>query len=171
MENIIHSFWSLPSNKDKTTEHDRNNGGFLSEKHHAMSWALSCLSWKKHYGRILLFTDIKGKEWLIDKLQLPYDEVNVCLDNINDVNPDFANYVGVSGGYSYANDFHLDAGSVGENAATDGSDIGLYGGIFPFSAIGADNGTPQIVDFTIATSTAPSGGTITIHLNANGSGQ
>ena len=44
MENIIHSFWSLPSNKDKTTEHDRNNGGFLSEKHHAMSWALSCLS-------------------------------------------------------------------------------------------------------------------------------
>ena len=92
-------------------------------------------------------------------------------DNINDVNPDFANYVGVSGGYSYANDFHLDAGSVGENAATDGSDIGLYGGIFPFSAIGADNGTPQIVDFTIATSTAPSGGTITIHLNANGSGQ
>lgn len=44
MENIIHSFWSLPSNKDKTTEHDRNNGGFLSEKHHAMSWALSCLT-------------------------------------------------------------------------------------------------------------------------------
>ena len=92
MENIIHSFWSLPSNKDKTTEHDRNNGGFLSEKHHAMSWALSCLSWKKHYGRILLFTDIKGKEWLIDKLQLPYDEVNVCLDNINDVNPIYYAY-------------------------------------------------------------------------------
>ncbi|MFM9986588.1 MAG: hypothetical protein ACKVOK_15210 [Flavobacteriales bacterium] len=91
--------------------------------------------------------------------------------NINDVNPDFANYIGVNGGYNYANDFHLDAGSVGENAATDGSDIGLYGGIFPFSSIGADSGTPQIVDFTIATSTAPSGGTITIHLNANGSGQ
>ena len=52
MENIIHSFWSTPSIKDKTIEHDRNNGGFLTEKHHAMSWALSCLSWKKYYGKI-----------------------------------------------------------------------------------------------------------------------
>ena len=92
MENIIHSFWSTPSIKDKTIEHDRNNGGFLTEKHHAMSWALSCLSWKKYYGKITLYTDKKGKEWLIDKLKLPYDDVIVCMDEINNVNPIYYAY-------------------------------------------------------------------------------
>ena len=90
--------------------------------------------------------------------------------NFNDIDPNFVNYGNVEGVYSSAFDFHLEDGSIGQNAATDGSDIGIYGGIFNFSPIGADGGTPQIVDFTIATSTAPSGGTITIHLNANGSG-
>lgn len=92
MENIIHSFWSLPSIKKKTLEHDRNNGGFLSEKYHAMSWALSCLSWKKYYGKISLYTDVMGKEWLIDKLNLPYDEVYICLDEINNINPIYYAY-------------------------------------------------------------------------------
>jgi hypothetical protein len=90
--------------------------------------------------------------------------------NFNDVNPQFVNFTATGGVYSYLNNFQLSSNSIGNNAATDGTDIGLYGGIFPFSPIGADAGTPQIVDFTLGTSTAPSGGTITIHLNANGTG-
>ena len=81
MENIIHSFWSTPSIKDKTIEHDRNNGGFLTEKHHAMSWALSCLSWKKYYGKITLYTDKKGKETHIIG---NYKTVKGCICNLED---------------------------------------------------------------------------------------
>lgn len=90
--------------------------------------------------------------------------------NFNNIDPEFVNYPTVQNTYSYAYDFHFTDSSVGIGAATDGSDIGLYGGIFNFSATGADGGIPEVVNFTIATSTAPSGGTITIHLNANGSG-
>ncbi len=48
-----------------------------------MSWALSCLTFKKVYGAIELVTDKKGKAILIDALQLPYTEVKVVLDQLN----------------------------------------------------------------------------------------
>jgi hypothetical protein len=81
------------------------------------------------------------------------------------------NFYQSSAGYTYNYNFQLTPESLGNNAANDGTDIGVYGGIFNFSPIGADSGTPQIVDFTLGSSTAPQGGTITIHLNANGTGQ
>jgi len=73
--------------------------------------------------------------------------------------------------YNYNSDFNVATESPAINAATDGTDIGIYGGIFNFSPFGIDGGTPHIVDFSLESSTAPQGGTITIHLNANGSGQ
>jgi hypothetical protein len=73
--------------------------------------------------------------------------------------------------YSYNLDLNVSTESQALNAATDGTDIGIYGGIFNFSPFGIDGGTPHIVDFSLESSTAPQGGTITIHLNANGSGQ
>jgi hypothetical protein len=48
-----------------------------------MSWALSCLKFKKHYGNIELITDQLGKELFIDKLELPYSSVVVKLDELN----------------------------------------------------------------------------------------
>lgn len=80
-------------------------------------------------------------------------------------------YYPSNAGYRYDYNLNLTAESLGNNAANDGTDMGIYGGIFNFSPIGADSGTPQILDFTLGSSTAPQGGTITIHLNANGSGQ
>ncbi len=90
--------------------------------------------------------------------------------NFNNVNPEFTN-VGNADFYSYQKDYTLMETSVGHNAATDGTDIGLFGGIFNFSPSGFDAGTPRVADFTLQTSSAPAGGTITIHLKAHGSGQ
>lgn len=97
-------------------------------------------------------------------------------DNLNSSNIivgslGMVNFYQSSAGYFYDYNFQLTPESIGNNAANDGTDIGVYGGIFNFSPIGADSGTPQIVDFTLGSSTAPQGGTITIHLNANGTGQ
>jgi hypothetical protein len=95
---------------------------------------------------------------------------NLGTGNIVNADPQFA-FFGYSGTYSYNWDFHVADNSQASNAATDGTDIGIYGGIFNFNHFGIDGGSPHIVDFSLGSSSAPQGGTITIHLNANGSGQ
>ncbi len=45
-----------------------------------MSWALSCLTLRRHYDEVALYTDSAGKHVLIDLLHLPYTEVNVIFD-------------------------------------------------------------------------------------------
>ncbi len=48
-----------------------------------MSWALSCLTFKKFYPDIELVTDSNGKKLLIDQLGLPYKNVRIVLDQLN----------------------------------------------------------------------------------------
>jgi hypothetical protein len=82
---IIHSFWSKPNLVKSTSQFEkRTNGGWTEKKYYYMSWALSCLKFKKHYGNIELITDKLGKELFIDKLELPYSSVVVKLDELND---------------------------------------------------------------------------------------
>jgi hypothetical protein len=45
-----------------------------------MSWALSCLSLREHYDEVALYTDQEGYDILVNKLHLPYTEVNVVYD-------------------------------------------------------------------------------------------
>lgn len=78
---IVQSFWSKPY-------HSRdlfflNSGGWSHRTFNYMSWALSCLRFKKFY-KIELITDTLGKELLIDTLELPYDNVSLKLDELND---------------------------------------------------------------------------------------
>ena len=54
-------------------------------------------------------------------------------NNIVNVDPEFISYP--TGGASWWNkgyDFEVQGGSVAENAGTDGTDIGLYGGLEPY---------------------------------------
>jgi len=71
---IIQSLWSKPLSK---------TGGWNEKVFYYMSWALSYLKIKEFYKSIELYTDEKGKELLIDILQLPYDKVHVVLDDLN----------------------------------------------------------------------------------------
>jgi hypothetical protein len=59
-----------------------NSVRFLSPEFHWMSWALSCLQLKKLYGHVELYTNDCGAEVLIDRLKLPYDQVDLRLNNV-----------------------------------------------------------------------------------------
>lgn len=73
---IIHTFWTQNKNMNPLL----NKGGWLTNEAHFMCWALSCLNAKKYYGSIELFTDEEGYDLFVNKLQLPYDKVNVIFD-------------------------------------------------------------------------------------------
>ncbi len=86
---IIHSFWSKPSlERGLFRFQDRKMGGWLDKKYNYMSWTLSCLQFKKIYGYVELITDQNGYELFVNKLQLPYNNVEVKLDKFNDYHPD-----------------------------------------------------------------------------------
>lgn len=86
---IVQSYWSKPSlKKENFNISDRNKGGWVDKKYNYMSWALSCLQFRKHYDKVELVTDSIGYDLLIDKLGLPYTSVKVCLDDLNEYNSD-----------------------------------------------------------------------------------
>lgn len=71
---IVQTFWTAGRNPLK------HSFGWLRPEYNLMSWALSCLSLRKHYEEVALYTDMQGKHVLIDQLHLPYTEVNVVYD-------------------------------------------------------------------------------------------
>ena len=81
---IVHSFWSKPCT---VKGHNQFDGGWLHKQYNYMSWALSCLQFRKYYDKVELVTDKKGKEIFIDQLKLPYTKVEVVLDDLNDYHP------------------------------------------------------------------------------------
>lgn len=82
---IVHSCWSKPF-----CNHNSNSviGGWNHPIYFYMSWALSCLSYKKFYNNIELVCDKHSKQILVDTLQLPYDSIVESLDDINAYHPD-----------------------------------------------------------------------------------
>jgi hypothetical protein len=78
---IVQSLWSKPFN---IAQSGRFNGGWLSEKYNYISWTLSLLLLRKHYGEVNLVTDTNGYTFLIERLNLPYDSVSLSLDCLSD---------------------------------------------------------------------------------------
>lgn len=66
-----------------SSESSRFAGGWLEEKYHLSSWIFSCMQLKKYYPTVDLITDELGYQILIEELQLPYDNVHVRLDELN----------------------------------------------------------------------------------------
>lgn len=83
---FLQTFWTGPSSADKSNLIGMK-GGWLSCEYHWMSWALSCLQAKNLFGEINLVTDKKGKEILVDLLQLPYSQVTTQLEQVLDDYP------------------------------------------------------------------------------------
>lgn len=85
---IIQSFWTKPMVCGLGSSHSgRFVGGWLEEKYHLASWIFSCMQLKQYYPRIELITDKLGYEILIKELELPYDNVQIKLDLLNDYPP------------------------------------------------------------------------------------
>ena len=76
---IVHTFWSR--NITDINELLQHKAGWLTSEHHYMSWTLSCLLARKWYDEVELITDPLGKELLVDKMQLPYTNVRVIIDD------------------------------------------------------------------------------------------
>ena len=77
---IVHSFWSKPLLN--TEEKDISFGGWRQMDYFYMSWTLSCLTFSRFYKNIVLITDKTGHDLLINKLRLPYTNVHVVLDEL-----------------------------------------------------------------------------------------
>lgn len=81
---IIQSYWSKPFfDSSLQRKSGRYQGGWKNIKYHYLSWALSCLTFKKYYGEIDLITDTIGYETLVKELRLPYSNVSVALNDCN----------------------------------------------------------------------------------------
>ncbi len=91
---------------------------------------------------------------------------NIGSGNMNSTNPMFVNFPLLGAGFSWSYDFHLQAGSPGKNAGTDGTDIGIYGGMLPLEP-GTNPHFPQMMTLTLpAGSSVPAGGTLNVHFTA-----
>ena len=64
------------------------------------------------------------------------------------------------------NDYHLKSSSLGHNAGTDGTDIGIYGGSKPVKAFGGDPALPLITEFDIVNVIVPQGGKLNFSVKA-----
>ena len=71
---IVQTFWTAGRDPLKYSF------GWTHPEYNLMSWALSCLSLREHYDEVALYTDQEGYDVLINKLHLPYTEVNVVYD-------------------------------------------------------------------------------------------
>lgn len=66
--------------------------------------------------------------------------------------------------FNISSDYHLQTISPAKNAATDGTDIGVYGGVNGFSTVLEPLMTPIIRQFTINNPTVTPGGTLNINV-------
>ncbi|MEC5144159.1 DUF6734 family protein [Chitinophaga sp. 212800010-3] len=85
---IIQSFWTRPFlQAKKLLVGSRLNGGWPERKYNYYSIALSYHHLRRHYQQMELVTDMVGKEIIIDKLGLAYDQVTLELDTLADYDP------------------------------------------------------------------------------------
>lgn len=81
---IIHSFWSKPSlyKQKQNFSNNRKFGGWLDYKYFLMSNCLSVLSLRREHSNVDLYTDNHGYDILINQLGLPYGDVSLILNNL-----------------------------------------------------------------------------------------
>jgi len=88
--------------------------------------------------------------------------------NINNSNPQFINYPAAGGAFSCSHNYGIPSSSPAHNAGTDGSDIGITGGISPFFDYCAGPKVPTIKELTLPSnaSSVPQGGTLNVTFKA-----
>ena len=86
---------------------------------------------------------------------------NFGSGNINNTDPEFVNVPVAATTFSYSYDYNLQSTSPGIGAGSDGTDIGLYGGLGNFKMTG-EPPIPIIREFTISNPTIPTGSNIDV---------
>lgn len=100
---------------------------------------------------------------------------NTGSGNLVGSNPNFVSASSSGDTYDAAVDYRLKAASAGHNAATDGSDLGIYGGARPFPSGGASGSgfdtsplpaIPQVTEVNIQNATVQPGGSLKVNVKA-----
>ena len=81
---IVQSFWSKPMlNSNKNTYQNRFNGGWFNYRYALCAMAYSCLTLRRYYDDVELYTDNYGIELFRDELHLPYTRFHNILNNLD----------------------------------------------------------------------------------------
>ena len=99
--------------------------------------------------------------------------ISSTYNNIEGQDPLFTDITEDSTQFDYVNDYHLLASSPGKNAGTDGTDVGIYGGSYPFPSGGPSPYStsplptiPQIIKLELSNYIVPKDSVIHINLKA-----
>ncbi|NJX14578.1 right-handed parallel beta-helix repeat-containing protein [Tamlana crocina] len=87
--------------------------------------------------------------------------------NIDNADPQFVAFNSNASLNTTASDYHIQTGSPAENAGTDGNDLGVYNGGFPFSPRGYPTELPYLTDFVIFNNIITPGSTLNVNIKAN----
>src|SRR5262249_42856235 len=78
----VWSYWSKPYEA-------RRHEPWPSERHHLLSWVLSTMTARRHYGETTLCTDDAGARLLVDGIGLEFEHVSTALNALHVSNPDW----------------------------------------------------------------------------------
>ena len=99
---------------------------------------------------------------------------NVGYNNMNHTDPNFVSSTPTN--FDFYHDYHLQNGSPGISAATDGSNIGIYGGLYPFPIGGASGSgfqtsqepaIPQIYNYIIQNQTVQPNDSVSVNIKVS----
>jgi hypothetical protein len=91
---------------------------------------------------------------------------NTGSGNFNSTDPKFVNVNSTYTGNYLAQDFHLQVGSPAIGKATDNTDLGIYGGLYPWASNVGSSNIPQITQLNIANPNVATNGTLKVTVKA-----
>ena len=94
---------------------------------------------------------------------IPYGS-NAGTGNLINANPLFTNAWNTAVNYTY--NYQLLSSSPGKNMGTDGTDIGIYGGVAPMPGLGGVPRIPRVTQFDLQYSVVPQGGSLNVQVKA-----
>ncbi|WP_353780206.1 hypothetical protein [Winogradskyella sp. 3972H.M.0a.05] len=88
-------------------------------------------------------------------------------NNLDNTDPQFVAFNPSFSLNSPNQDFHIQGGSAAEDAGTDGNDLGVFNGVYPFSLRGYPTDLPYLEDFVIYNNIISAGTPLSINIKAN----
>jgi hypothetical protein len=87
--------------------------------------------------------------------------------NLDNQNPFFVNIPANNPYWAVTNNYNLGASSAGNDAGTDGNDVGIYNGYYDFDMRGYPTELPYLTEMSISNNMVPAGSNLNVNLKAN----
>lgn len=87
--------------------------------------------------------------------------------NLDNQNPFFVNIPANNPYWAADNDYNLGASSNGNDAGTDGNDVGIFNGFYDFDMRGYPTELPYLTEMSIGNNMVPAGSSLNVNLKAN----